>query len=193
MQKFYESYTGDIRIGDNNLQYLSPKYWRSISGSVMQDGYIFNDTIDRNIAVGEAEIDYKRLVNACHVANILSFIESLPMGFNTKIGVEGSGISSGQRQRILIARVVYKDPAFVFFDEATNALDANNEKMIMDNLQNFFKNRTVVIVAHRLSTVRNADKIIVLEDGRIAEEGNHQQLTGYKNKYYELVKNQLEM
>lgn len=193
IQKFYTTYQGEIKIGDNNLRYLSPRYWRSISGSVMQDGYIFSDSIDRNIALGEENVDYNRLVQACRIANILSFIESLPLGFNTKIGADGSGISTGQKQRILIARAVYKNPKFIFFDEATNALDANNESAIMENLQEFFKGRTVVVVAHRLSTVKNADKIIVLEEGRIIEEGDHIQLTVRKGKYYELVKNQLEL
>jgi ATP-binding cassette, subfamily B, bacterial len=193
IQKFYTDYQGEISVGDNNLKYLSPRYWRSISGSVMQDGYIFSDSIDRNIALGEEHVDYNRLIQACNVANILSFIESLPLGFNTKIGSDGNGISTGQKQRILIARAVYKNPKFIFFDEATNALDANNESAIMENLQEFFKGRTVVIVAHRLSTVKNADKIIVLEEGRIIEEGDHAQLTLLKGKYYELVKNQLEL
>lgn len=200
IQKFYESYQGEIKIGESNLKQLSPYYWRSISGSVMQDGYIFSDTIDKNIAVGDEVIDYQKLIQACKVANILSFIESMPLGFNTKIGEEGNGISSGQKQRILIARAVYKNPKFILFDEATNALDANNEEAIMENLQEFFKarlpdghGRTVVIVAHRLSTVKNADKIIVLENGKIIEEGNHKELAQSKGKYYELVKNQLEL
>ena len=193
IQKFYENYQGEIKIGDSNLKYLSPYYWRTISGSVMQDGYIFSDSIDKNIAVGDETTDYQKLIHACKVANILSFVESLPLGFNTKIGAEGNGISTGQKQRILIARAVYKNPAFILFDEATNALDANNEKAIMENLQEFFKGRTVVIVAHRLSTVKNADKIVVLENGVIIEEGNHTELVQKRGKYYELVKNQLEL
>jgi ATP-binding cassette, subfamily B, bacterial len=193
IQKFYESYSGEIKIGESNLKYLSPYYWRSISGSVMQDGYIFSDSIDRNIAVGDENIDYTKLIQACKVANILGFIESMPLGFNTKIGAEGNGISTGQKQRILIARAVYKNPKFILFDEATNALDANNEKAIMENLQEFFKGRTVIIVAHRLSTVKNADKIVVLENGKIIEEGDHKELTQRRGKYYELVKNQLEL
>jgi len=193
IQKFYESYQGEMKIGESNLKQLSPYYWRNISGSVMQDGYIFSDTIDKNIAVGDEVIDYQKLIQACKVANILSFIESMPLGFNSKIGAEGNGISSGQKQRILIARAVYKNPKFILFDEATNALDANNEEAIMENLQEFFKGRTVIIVAHRLSTVKNADKIIVLENGKIMEEGNHKELAQSKGKYYELVKNQLEL
>jgi ATP-binding cassette subfamily B protein len=193
IQKFYESYQGEMKIGESNLKQLSPYHWRNISGSVMQDGYIFSDTIDKNIAVGDEVIDYQKLIQACKVANILSFIESMPLGFNSKIGAEGNGISSGQKQRILIARAVYKNPKFILFDEATNALDANNEEAIMENLQEFFKGRTVIIVAHRLSTVKNADKIIVLENGKIMEEGNHKELAQSKGKYYELVKNQLEL
>jgi ATP-binding cassette subfamily B protein len=159
----------------------------------MQDGYIFSDSIDRNIALGEETIDYEKLVQACKIANILTFIESLPLGFNTRIGAEGNGISTGQKQRILIARAIYKNPKFIFFDEATNALDANNERAIMENLQEFFKGRTVVIVAHRLSTVKHADKIVVLENGKVIEEGDHSSLAQKKGKYYELVKNQLEL
>ncbi|MFN7705875.1 MAG: peptidase domain-containing ABC transporter [Chryseotalea sp.] len=193
IQKFYEGYKGEIKIGELNLDYLSPHYWRSISGSVMQDGYIFSDSIDKNIAVGDQIIDYPRLIQACKLANIMGFIEALPLGFNTKIGNEGNGISNGQKQRILIARAVYKNPSFLLFDEATNSLDAKNEKVIMNNLQEFFKDRTVIIVAHRLSTVKNADKIVVLEDGKVIEEGNHKELTMQKGKYYELVKDQLEL
>jgi ATP-binding cassette, subfamily B, bacterial len=193
IQKFYESYEGDIKIGDSSLKYVSPYYWRSITGSVMQDGFIFSDSIEKNIAVGDENPDYKKLIHACKVANILSFVESMPLGFNTKIGAEGNGISAGQKQRLLIARAVYKDPQFLFFDEATNALDANNEKAIMENLQTFFEGRTVIVVAHRLSTVKDADKIIVLENGEIIEEGNHEALAAKKGKYYELVKNQLEL
>ncbi|MCW5909673.1 MAG: peptidase domain-containing ABC transporter [Cyclobacteriaceae bacterium] len=193
IQRFYENYKGEIKIGERNLKYLSPQFWRSISGSVMQEGYIFSDSIERNIAVGDQVADYQKLIHACKVANILSFIESLPLGFNTKIGAEGNGISSGQKQRILIARAVYKNPKFLLFDEATNALDANNETAIMENLQEFFKGRTVIIVAHRLSTVKNADKIVVLESGTVLEEGNHKDLVERRGKYYELVKNQLEL
>lgn len=191
--KFYENYKGEIKIDGSLLKYISPKYWRSQCGSVMQEGFIFSDSIAKNIAVSDEVIDYKKLVHSCHVANILSFIESMPLGFNTKIGAEGNGISAGQKQRILIARAVYKDPQYLFFDEATNALDANNEKTIMENLQEFFKGKTVVIVAHRLSTVKDADNIIVLHNGEITEQGTHDELAFSKGNYYELVKNQLEL
>jgi len=191
--KVYGTYKGDIRIGGSNFKYIKPSYWRRQCGVVLQDGFIFNDTIAGNIAVGEETIEYDRLINACRISNILSYIESLPNGFYTKFGSEGTGISQGQKQRLLIARAIYKDPSYLFFDEATNALDSNNEKQIVENLQQFFKGRTVVIVAHRLSTVRNADKIIVLHEGTIAEEGSHQQLSRVKGRYFELVKNQLEL
>ncbi len=191
--QFYQQYEGDIKICDNNLKNISPKYWRSQCGTVMQDGFIFNDSLAKNIAVIDEVPDYKKLLHACKVANILSFVESLPLGFNTKIGAEGNGLSAGQKQRILIARAVYKDPHYLFFDEATNALDANNEKAIMGNLQQFFAGRTVVVVAHRLSTVKSADNIIVLQNGIIAEQGTHEELSERKGEYFELVKNQLAL
>ena len=191
--KFYDSYKGDIYLGNINSKTISPRFWRSVSGAVMQDNFIFNDTIRKNITVADENIDNEKLLNSCKTANILSFIESLPLGFYTKLGAEGSGISGGQKQRISIARAVYKNPKFIFFDEATNSLDANNEKVILENLQEFFKSKTVIVVAHRLSTVKNADKIVVLENGERVEEGTHQELTMKKGKYYELVKNQLEL
>ncbi|HTS44845.1 MAG TPA: ATP-binding cassette domain-containing protein, partial [Puia sp.] len=160
---------------------------------VMQDGFIFSDSIERNIAVGDHHPDSSKLRHAIKVANIEDFIDELPLGLKTQIGAEGNGISQGQRQRILIARAVYKDPEYIFFDEATNALDANNEMVIMNNLQKFFSERTVVVVAHRLSTVRNADNIIVLDKGQIIEQGNHYELALLKGKYYRLVKNQLDL
>ena len=190
---FYPPKKGEILAGGTNLKNIRPSDWRARCGAVMQDGFIFSDTIARNIAVGEEHIDGQRLLNAVRVANIEEMIDGLPLGFNTKIGQEGKGISQGQRQRILIARAVYKNPDFLFFDEATNALDANNEKVIMENLQQFFKGRTVVVVAHRLSTVKNADQIVVLNHGRIVEVGTHEQLTVLRGEYFELVRNQLEM
>lgn len=191
--KIYSEYKGSIRIGDINFNNLSPSYWRNLCGSVLQEGYIFNDTIEKNIAVGFEEIVKERLFKSCHMANILPFIETLGNGFHTILGAGGVGISQGQKQRLLIARAIYKDPEFLFFDEATNSLDANNEKKIVENLARFFKGKTVIVVAHRLSTVRNADKIIVLDNGKIAEQGTHIELTSLRGKYYELVKNQLEL
>ena len=191
--EFYILQKGDILLGENNLKNYSVREWRKKCGVVMQDGFIFSDSIAKNIAPGVEIIDKLRLLNAVITANIRDFIESLPLSYNTKIGGEGHGLSQGQKQRILIARAVYKDPAFVFLDEATNALDANNELVIMDNLQNFFKGRTSVVIAHRLSTVKNADQIVVLEKGEIVEIGTHQELTLKQGAYYNLVKNQLEL
>ena len=159
----------------------------------MQDGYIFSDTIANNIAESDDQVDRAKLLQAVKVANIQEFVESLPLRYNTMIGTRGNGISQGQRQRLLIARAVYKDPEFLFFDEATNALDANNEKVIVENLEAFFEGKTVVVVAHRLSTVKNADNIVVIDKGRIAEQGTHQDLVALKGSYYKLIKNQLEL
>jgi ATP-binding cassette subfamily B protein len=191
--RFYEPEKGEIRVGDQSLDNFGFKTWRGECGVVMQDGFIFSDTIERNIAVGDEYPDKDKMRHAIKVANIQDFIEGLPLGLNTKIGAEGNGISQGQRQRMLIARAVYKDPHYIFFDEATNALDANNERVIMNNLDEFFAGRTVVIVAHRLSTVSNADNIIVLDKGRIIEQGSHHELTSLRGDYYRLVKNQLEL
>ncbi|WP_312824772.1 peptidase domain-containing ABC transporter [Epilithonimonas sp.] len=193
LMKFYEPNSGDIKLGSTNLKNISPRFWRDQCGVVMQDGYVFNDTIAQNIAIGEDYIDKNKLRKAVKIANIKEFVESLPLSYNTKIGNEGVGISGGQRQRLFIARAVYKSPEHIFFDEATSALDANNEKVIMENLEQFFKGKTAVVIAHRLSTVKNADKIIVLDKGRVVEEGNHLELVANKAEYYRLVKNQLEL
>ncbi|MBP3534971.1 MAG: peptidase domain-containing ABC transporter, partial [Muribaculaceae bacterium] len=193
LQGFYEPMHGSIKIGSTPLSMLNPHKWREVTGSVMQEGFIFSDTIARNIAVGTDDIDPERLARAVQVANIEDFILSLPMGYSTKIGMEGNGISSGQKQRILIARAVYKNPEFIFFDEATNSLDANNESIIMQNLKEFYRGKTVVIVAHRLSTVVDADKIIVMDHGKVVEEGTHGELLTLGGKYYTLVKNQIEL
>ncbi len=191
--KFYEPTSGDIRLGDISLSSYSNRMWRDKCGAVLQDGFIFSDTIAKNIAVSDEIIDKEKLIYAVNVANIQHFVESLPLGYNTKIGSDGHGLSQGQKQRLLIARAVYKNPEYIFFDEATNALDANNEKVIMERLNKFVKGRTVVVVAHRLSTVRNADQIIVLDKGQITEVGNHAELTNKRGDYYQLVKNQLEL
>lgn len=190
---FYSPLKGKIMIGNTPLEDINPHLWRSNTGAVMQDGFIFSDTIANNIAIADDEIDSERIAEAARTANILEFIDSLPLGYNTKIGMEGNGISQGQRQRILIARTVYKNPHYIFFDEATNALDANNEREIMSNLHHFYKGKTVVVVAHRLSTVCDADNIIVIDNGRIAEQGTHQHLVDLHGYYYTLVKNQLEL
>lgn len=191
--KFYEPESGEINIGKAQLKNISQKAWRNNIGAVMQEGFIFNDTIAHNIAVGVEIIDKERLVYAADVANIKEYISGLPLGFNTKIGSEGIGMSTGQKQRLLIARAVYKNPEMLFFDEATSALDANNEKEIMRKLDLFFKDKTVVVIAHRLSTVMNADQIVVLDKGKIIEMGNHSALVEQKGNYFELVRNQLQL
>lgn len=193
LQGFYEPLRGQITVGDSPLAMINPHLWRSKAGSVMQESYIFSDTIARNIAVADDEVDPECLRHAARVANIEDFVNSLPLGYSTKIGMEGNGLSAGQRQRILIARAVYKNPEFIFFDEATNSLDANNEAVIMKNLRDFYRGKTVLVVAHRLSTVRHADKIVVLDKGRVVEEGTHEELTALRGAYYTLVKNQLEL
>ena len=191
--RFYEIDKGEIMVNQFNLKNISQKVWRSQCGVVMQEGYIFNDTIAKNIAVGADYVDTKKLAHAIDVANISDYIEGLPLGYNTKIGSEGSGLSTGQKQRLLIARSVYKNPKFLFFDEATSALDANNEKVIMEKLNTFFADKTAVVIAHRLSTVKNAHQIVVLDDGKIIEKGNHEELIALKGSYYHLVKNQLDL
>lgn len=193
MLGFYPPTEGDVIIGDVSLQKISFKEWRRHCGVVMQEGYIFSDTIANNIAPNADVIDKDRLLYAVEMANIKEFIESLPLRYNTRIGSTGQGLSQGQKQRILIARAIYRNPDYLFFDEATNALDTDNEKKIQENLNHFFKDKTVVIVAHRLSTVRNADQIVVLKDGIITERGNHDSLIAEQGDYYRLVKNQLEL
>ncbi|WPO80373.1 peptidase domain-containing ABC transporter [Flavobacterium sp. KACC 22761] len=191
--KFYEPEKGEITIGNAQLRNISQRAWRSNIGAVMQEGFIFSDTIANNIAVGVDKIDKQRLLYAADVANIREYISELPLGYNTKIGAEGTGMSAGQKQRLLIARAVYKNPEILFFDEATSALDANNEKEIMRKLDIFFKEKTVIVIAHRLSTVMNADQIVVLDKGKIIEIGNHSALVEQKGNYFELVKNQLQL
>ena len=190
---FYKPDKGDIQLENFSLNNISQRAWRHECGVVMQEGYIFNDTIAKNIAIGEDYIDKDKLHHAIEVANISDYIDGLPLGYNTKIGNEGTGLSTGQKQRLLIARSVYKNPKYLFFDEATSALDANNEKVIMENLNKFFKNKTAVVIAHRLSTVKNADQIVVLDRGKMIEKGTHNELVKLKGNYYHLVKNQLEL
>ncbi len=191
--KFYEVEKGEILLGKTNIKNISQSAWRENCGVVMQEGYIFNDTVTGNVAVGVDDVDKEKLKNALEVACIKDFVETLPLSYNTKIGMEGIGLSTGQKQRILIARAVYKNPKFLFFDEATSSLDANNERKIMENLNHFFENKTVVVIAHRLSTVKNAHQIIVLKEGRAIEIGSHSDLVNLKGNYYQLVKNQLEL
>lgn len=190
---YYLPTNGQINVDQHQLSEYDLRWWRNQCGAVMQDGFIFSESIAKNIAVSDEEIDKDKLLHAAKVANSHNFISELPLAYNTVIGQEGQGVSQGQRQRILIARAVYKNPDFLFLDEATNALDANNEKEISRNLDHFFEGKTVIIVAHRLSTVKNADQIIVLDKGEIVERGTHTELTKNRNHYYELVKNQLEL
>lgn len=190
---FYEPLSGSIQIDSANLSECNLGWWRSQCGAVMQEGYLFSDTIAKNIAISDDDPNIERIRHAARVANIADYVEALPLAYNTMIGQDGQGISQGQRQRILIARVIYKNPMFVFLDEATNALDANNEQAITDNLLDFYKGKTVIVVAHRLSTVRNADQIVVLNEGKIVELGTHEELIGKRGNYYGLIKNQLEL
>jgi ATP-binding cassette subfamily B protein len=191
--KFYEPIIGDVMIGDLKLNKVSPRFWRDNCGVVMQEGYVFNDTIVENIAVGEDSVVQEKFNQAIEIANIKDFIENLPLKENTQIGNEGVGMSGGQKQRLFIARAVYKSPEYIFFDEATSSLDAKNERIIMENLKQFFKGKTAIVIAHRLSTVKNADKIIVLDKGKVVEEGTHNDLVTFQGEYYRLIKDQLEL
>jgi len=193
MLGFYQPNKGSIKIGETSLSNINPHVWRAKTAAVLQDGFIFSDTIANNIAAGDDIVNKERLLEAVKIANIGEFIDSMPLGYNTKIGMEGNGVSQGQRQRILIARAVYQNPEFIFFDEATNSLDAKNEQEIMVHLEKFYKSKTVVVVAHRLNTVRNADNIVVLDRGKVAEQGTHDELTNRRGIYYELIRNQLEL
>ena len=193
LQGFYQPNHGSIKVGDIALNTINPHLWRSVTGSVMQESFIFSDTIAHNIALDTDRLDMKRLQQAAVMANADDFIRKMPMGYYTRIGMEGSGVSQGQRQRILIARAIYKNPEYIFFDEATNALDTSNEAEIMHSLNEFYQGKTVVVAAHRLSTVKNADQIVVMRQGKIVERGTHRELLAMRGYYYELVKNQLEL
>ena len=190
---YYHVLDGKISIGETPLEKYNMKWWRRQCGVVMQDGIIFSESIARNIAVDDEDIDKEKLVKAAHIANIEEYIMRLPLKYNTLIGQDGIGLSQGQKQRILIARAVYKNPQYIFLDEATNALDTNNERVIVENLMEFYKGKTVIVVAHRLSTVKNADQIVVIDKGEIIEVGCHAELINIKGAYYNLVKNQLEL
>ena len=191
LQGFYEPLHGSIKIGGTPLSDLNPHTWRAATGSVMQDSFIFSDTIEGNITISAEEVDKSRMKGAAAMACIGDYIDSLPLGYNTVIGMEGKGVSPGQRQRILIARAIYKNPEYIFLDEATNSLDATNESRIMENLREFYQGRTVIVSAHRLSTVRDADQIVVMSHGEIVERGTHEALLQKRGKYYNLVKNQM--
>lgn len=191
LQDFYLPNEGNIKVGGINLNQINPHLWRKVTGSVMQESFIFSDTIANNIALSTDEVDVERMLHAASMAHIDEFIATLPLGYNTRIGMEGNGISAGQRQRILLARAIYKDPEYIFLDEATNSLDATNERLIMDNLRRYYRGKTVVVSAHRLSTIWDADQIIVMRRGEVAERGTHEELLRLQGDYYRLVKNQL--
>ena len=190
---YYHVLDGEINIGTNNIDRFNMKWWRRQCGVVMQDGVISSESIARNIAVSDEEIDKGRLIEAARIANIDEYVMDLSLKYNTLIGQDGVGLNQGQKQRILIARAVYKNPQYIFLDEATNALDTNNERVIVENLMEFYKGKTVIVVAHRLSTVKNADQIVVIDKGEIIEVGCHAELINIKGAYYNLVKNQLEL
>jgi len=190
---FYEPTKGSIKIGPTQLNHIYQKVWRQQCGVVMQEGFLFSETIAKNIAESDDVVNFDKVIAAATQANIMDYINALPLGFNTKIGAQGNGVSQGQKQRLLIARAIYKNPELLFFDEATNALDANNELIIMDNLQKFIKGKTAIVVAHRLSTVKNADQIIVLDKGKVVEQGPHKELVKLKGYYFTLIQNQLEL
>jgi ATP-binding cassette subfamily B protein len=189
----YKPTEGNIKLGELNLLSINPRLWRSKIGVVMQDGHLFSDSIAKNIALGEEIIDKRKLQQSIIIANLQSYIDNLPLGYNTMIGAEGQGLSQGQKQRILIARAVYKEPDFLFFDEATSALDTFNEMLILENIKAAFKNKTIIIVSHRLSTVLKADQIVVMEEGEMIEVGSHEELTFVRGAYYHLVKNTVEL
>lgn len=191
--RLYKPSYGDIRIGDMNINNISLRQWRDKCGAVMQDGKIFNDTILNNIVLDDEKIDYQRLKKALHTANIAQEIEALPLGYETMMGEQGRGLSGGQKQRILIARALYKNPDYLFFDEATNSLDTINEQKITEALDDVFKGKTVIVVAHRLSTIRKADQIVVMQNGMVVEIGNHHILMERKGRYYQLVQTQAEL
>lgn len=193
MLGYYPATSGCISVGGRDISEYNLRWWRRQCGVVMQDGVIFSESIARNIAVDDGPIDKERLLNAARIANIHDFAMELPLKYKTRIGADGRALSQGQKQRVLIARAVYRNPDFIFLDEATNALDAKNERSIVENLAEFYKGRTVVIVAHRLSTVKDADQILVVDGGKIAESGNHASLVEKKGVYYNLVRNQLEL
>lgn len=193
MLGYYPTEAGAISIAGEDINGYNLKWWRRQCGAVMQDGVIFSESIARNIAVDDNDIDFERLEEAAKTACIHDYVMGLPLKYDTKIGRDGVGLSQGQKQRILIARAVYRNPAFIFLDEATNALDAKNERAIVENLSGFYKGRTVVVVAHRLSTVRDADRIVVLDGGRVVETGTHSSLIDKKGTYFNLVRNQLEL
>jgi ATP-binding cassette subfamily B protein len=190
---FYSPSEGVVRLGDVNLNSIEARLWRSQCGIVMQDSYLFNDSIARNIALGDNFINKQQLLIAVKMANIQTFIESLPLGYNTKIGAEGQELSQGQRQRLLLARLIYKNPDYIFFDEATSSLDSFNELVIMENLSDFFQGKTIIIVAHRLNTIKHADQIVVLDGGEIVEQGDHASLTYLRGAYYHLMRSQMEL